>query len=469
MARNSVITDYLQSMTAAKNNHDPEKAVEKATNELVYRGLAKTLGDGFTVHNTEYPHNTDGLTRIDTTGDVFASDHKSTSVLVETKRDKDFSHNRADIIDTVCQVVAYLHVFREKGDILPAVTVISDEDEVFLIPTKSISSYTDSDTYDWSLAPSSMKNDTTLWGDLYRDENIAPFIRRIHTPAFSAKRLVSDIVSYVTSSDEHIVTISVTITNMVKLFNEFNSIVFDMNYAITTPHEQVELFMANIRGGDDRPYIHPAKKNTIVYGGREYPHVNTVAYEFFWNHYDNNLTVEELKQLTSIVDQILEDSARRFTGEFFTPRVWVEQAYLYINRVLTPGWRQCMFVWDPACGTKNLTRDYIFAHLFSSTIHGEELDIAADYNIPGVAFPSDFLNDDVLLMHGGPRPKGKKAQAEWEKNRPTKETVLALSRAGILTIPAELIEALYDKKPIVVFMNPPRMGAMGMCDPERIG
>lgn len=52
-------------------------------------------------------------------------------------------------------------------------------------------------------------------------------------------------------------------------------------------------------------------------------------------------------------------------------------------------------VWDCAAGVKNLTRDYQFEHLYSSTVHQSELDLSKQYNAYNYAFQYDFLNDDI--------------------------------------------------------------------------
>lgn len=86
-------------------------------------------------------------------------------------------------------------------------------------------------------------------------------------------------------------------------------------------------------------------------------------------------------------------------------------------------------MWDCAAGAKNLTRDYQFSNLYSSTIHQEELDIGSNYNKDSISFQYDFLNDDVHIT-----PKTKSNQ---------------------IKMPEELFNDLKNDKPIVFFANPP--------------
>lgn len=137
------------------------------------------------------------------------------------------------------------------------------------------------------------------------------------------------------------------------------------------------------------------------------------------NQFFQPLTPEEKKRITSIADRLIEDSSRRRTGDFWTPQTWVDESHRRISNLLGDDWKEKYVVWDPACGTKNLTRDYRFGELYCSTLFQSELDMSKDYNREGEAFQFDFLNDPL------------------EK------------------APKELLETLENDKPFVFFLNPP--------------
>ena len=137
------------------------------------------------------------------------------------------------------------------------------------------------------------------------------------------------------------------------------------------------------------------------------------------NQFFQPLTPEEKKRITSIADRLIEDSSRRRTGDFWTPQIWVDESHRRISNLLGDDWKEKYVVWDPACGTKNLTRDYRFGELYCSTLFQSELDMSKDYNREGEAFQFDFLNDPLEKA-----PKG-------------------------------LLEALENDKPFVFFLNPP--------------
>ena len=143
------------------------------------------------------------------------------------------------------------------------------------------------------------------------------------------------------------------------------------------------------------------------------------------NKFFHPLTPEEKKRITSIADRLIEDSSRRRTGDFWTPQIWVDESHRRISNLLGDDWKEKYVVWDPACGTKNLTRDYRFSELYCSTLFQSELDMSKDYNREGEAFQFDFLNDPLEKA-----PKG-------------------------------LLEALENDKPFVFFLNPPYSVAGG--------
>jgi hypothetical protein len=98
-----------------------------------------------------------------------------------------------------------------------------------------------------------------------------------------------------------------------------------------------------------------------------------------------------------------------------------------ISKAFGEDWKEKYVVWDNSAGSKNLTRDYYFNELYSSTLEQAELDISAHYNKEATSFQFDFLNDPLDKL-----PKG-------------------------------LLEAFEQNKPIIIFMNPP-YGRAGKSD-----
>ena len=133
---------------------------------------------------------------------------------------------------------------------------------------------------------------------------------------------------------------------------------------------------------------------------------------------------------------------RRFSGDFWTPKIWVDKAHETITDALGENWYNDYVVWDPAAGALNLTRDYLFGDLYSSTLHDEELSIAEDYNREATKFQYDFLNDDMWI----------------HDDSVTRDTIAGMSDQELsekLKMPVSIIRALQEKKPFVFFANPP--------------
>ena len=471
---------FDKKMSTISSQKDSEKAVEEAINRVVtqFFDLPESVGSTEHSYSPKTTGNscslkTDGVVTINFGGaGLFGSE--SYRILIETKSGRKFSKNRKHIAQTVAQVVYYLKQFRDAGDIVPKVVIIADEDEIFYLPTSALVCYLDTD-YNWdNYSPSSMHTNATIMEDLIGDNNISPAVEDI-TRDFSIEDFLQE-VSATLYDDDSIIKVPVTVKTMTKLFIYFNHKVFEGVFEPVDNQQQLSMFFRYLAGGDNT-YLHPKKKNILMLGGKSVvlPSKDSRGkFERFFNRVDTNFTTEELDALTTIYDQgIINDKMRRFHGDFFTPIVWVNKVHQVIEDALGDDWRDNYVVVDPACGTKNLTRDYDFAELYSMTLHQEELDVSEGYNVGEgcVAQQYDFLNDDVLEMHCGldadgnwcarPTKGGKKALDAWLQSRPSADDIMAKAEEAAryggkaFGMPIGLLRALYKKKPIVWFTNPP--------------
>ena len=150
----------------------------------------------------------------------------------------------------------------------------------------------------------------------------------------------------------------------------------------------------------------------------------------FFGHFDREYTPQETMRLKSIADRLIEDTQRRWNGEFWTPTLFVDYAHKMLAETIGEDWRETCVVWDNCWGTGNLTRDYRFGELYCSTLFESELNIGADYNPEATKFQFDFLNDYI------PMPSLPNTQEATK-------------------LPQGLLDALEQNKPIVFFLNPP--------------
>ena len=185
-------------------------------------------------------------------------------------------------------------------------------------------------------------------------------------------------------------------------------------------NELVNIFLTAVINPDEN-YLHPTKKNTLVTKSFGNVIVNGNTFRSFFKHYQRDYSQKDKDTLVGICDRLIEDTTRRFQGEFFTPTEWVDEAHRMIETEFGENWKEDYVVYDPCCGTGNLTRDYKFEELYMSTLNQSDLDIIEQrgYNPEATKFQFDFLND----------PDDK--------------------------FPPGLIKALEENKPLLVLMNPP--------------
>lgn len=138
-----------------------------------------------------------------------------------------------------------------------------------------------------------------------------------------------------------------------------------------------------------------------------------------------------LERFTEIADRLIEDTKRRFKGEYYTPINWVNEAHNMLSDNLGDDWKEKYIVWDCAWGTGNLTRDFEFSNLYCSTLNNSDLEMGYMYNDGATKFQYDFLNDDIEFL---------KEKALLKEN---------------FKIPKKLLESFEKKKPILFLINPP--------------
>lgn len=394
-----------------------EKDVESAYRQI----FEKYYGGNFTS-----PYGCDGYLEPDK-GNLLAGLGTSLRLLVEAKWQKNF--NDGDRFKLIAQAIYYLKKFQDDGVPLPNVIVGGDENEIFTIYAPKLYKYL-GENYDWNIAPSSAYTNERLYRALLEDQNVQDiFVFRIDTgfdvnEVFQAVNALRDIGEFK--------KLRVDEANLRKVFDEFVRLVFGGDSwlsgvkKIGAP-EAVSIFIQSILGNDDI-YIHPNKPNILVSGQKEIA-IKGAAYNAFFSRYDRQYTVTEINTITAVADQLIEEIERRFHGDFWTPTIWADEAIKMIAEDLGTNWRDEYVVWDPAAGTKNLTRDYHFKHLFSSTLHQSEIDMSTQYNREAVSFQYDFLNDDIdVNPNSDPRD---------------------------LKMPKELFEALKSDRPIIFYTNPP--------------
>ncbi|MFH1973724.1 MAG: hypothetical protein ABIK13_03950 [Patescibacteria group bacterium] len=395
-----------------------EKDVENAFRSIFSKNYAATFSS---------PYGCDGYLEPNR-GSLLEDDAGALRLLLEVKWRKNFEDG--DRIRLLAQSIYYLKKFQQDGNPLPNVIVGGDENEMFTVYAPKLYHYLDED-YDWSIAPSSAGTENEkLFRLLNEDDNVRDiFIFRIDKN-FDINEVIHNVNDLRAIGEFK--KLHVDEANLRKVFDEFVRLVFGGDEWLAGvkkigADEAVSVFIQSILGRDDI-FIHPNKPNILVVGQREL-RINGSAYNAFFSRYDRKYTTKERDLITSIADQLIEEIKRRFHGDFWTPTIWASRAIEMMTTDLGADWREKYVVWDCAAGTKNLTRDYQFKRLYSSTLHQSEIDLGRNYNKNATTFQYDFLNDDIDVN----------PNSDWRD----------------LKMPKSLFEALKNDEPIVFYTNPP--------------
>ena len=352
-------------------NGDKERQVE-----AIYNNLFKDNFEGIRISN---PFKCDGY--FETT----INDTK-TSVICEYKYDTDLKNNvaRARVI---CQVLFYLKKFEDTGKALPNIVFVGDINECFVVHTNNIAKYLDFDGVDWTVAPSLASTaNIGLLTAISEDDAISPFIFDIDE-TFTCESVIQKIQDLASNV---VRLVRITDHNVDKVFAYFKKAI--KNSKKVNANDLVSLFFGSITNKDEY-YLHPTKKNTLVCpNGKTYP-VNGSLLTAFRSHFQSEYSPKEKARFAEISDRLIEDTTRKNKGEFYTPTPWVNTAHEMITGVFGENWKDEYVVWDCACGSKNLTRDYHFKELYCSTLEQAELEISKNYSQEATSFVFDFLNE----------------------------------------------------------------------------
>lgn len=361
----------------------------------------------FNIPVVERKHQCDGYFETKT------SDNKEISVLIEYKYDIHMK-DRVQRSKVIAQCLGYLKQFEQSGEKLPKLVFIGDINECCIIHTNDLLKLLDLENVDWSVAPSSMGDkNIDLVFNIAKD--ISPWVYDVNEE-FKFKDVADKITDLCNNVSRKL---HITEKNIEKVYNLFCDRVIKDKKKVQA-NDLVSTFIGTMLD-PEHYYQHPRKKNILVANDKQVA-INGDQFELFMKMHSTEYSPKEKRIMTAISDRLIEDTNRRNKGEFYTPTLFVDYAHSMIEKELGSHWKENYVVWDPACGTKNLTRDYRFKELYCSTLEQAELDISKNYNKEATSFQFDFLNDSL--------------------------DDLKVKAPGLL-------EAFELNKPIVFFINPP--------------
>lgn len=421
--------EFLRALSAGENG-------QEAVVESAYHGA---LNKYFVMNNPDYakpitkPLYTDGILMV---GDLLVS----LSLITEFKDDvplekKTFQER------ILAQVIFYLaHIKKHIADgnklnlLLPNVVLAADKNQVFVVNARILYKYLDLNI-DWSI-PAREAYDSSepdeLFEALRKDNDVNPFIYDTRVKGFDINE-VFDLVNTLASTniEDEIQKIPVTPANVRGVFDAFIKMVINTKTKYASDQELVAMFIRALT--DQKNVSYQNAKRAVLFensdGSFTSYRVDLRAWYAFFSRFDTNYSVGQIKKLTAMADELIVEAQRRFNGEYWTPTIWANEAIKELDKDLGRNWREKFVVWDAAAGSKNLTRDFRFNELYTSTLFEHELEMGKNYNKNATAFQYDFLNDDIDLSPD--------------------------SIPDLLKMPKELFKSLNDDKPIVFLMNPP--------------
>lgn len=429
--------NLLEQLDNAKSEAD----VQDAWRDFLFLSMNKYKvdpNDKFEITPPDNHIHVDGL--ITGNNIVFAL-----KLLLEFKYNKDLNdiNERAHI---TAQCVHYMRLLNDKDGIRPNVICGADESQAFILYAPNFYSYIESSKYNWDCSPRGAYEgeDPKLVRDLLVDKNLAVWVYEFRTdkPKMTQINLTEmlDEITKLAQTNGNEYQVKVTESNIAGMFSEFKRIVLEetnkKNKVIPTPRESVTIFMKLLIGDNKDYYLHPNMYNKLHLPNGKLIDVNGIGLKTFFKHFNRRLKPKEQDHLLSMSDRLIEDETRRRKGDFWTPTIWANKADEMLSEAFGKDYKDKDLVWDCAAGTKNLTRDFVYGDLYTSTIYQSEIDLGEKYNPEAKAsFQYDFLNDDINL-----NPTDNPDPNEWKMPNSLFNELISASKTG---------------KRIIFYTNPP--------------
>lgn len=364
------------------------KTKEERELEYVY---INHLKKHFKKDEIDYPYKCDGYFEDDV---IYDDKLKILRLIMEFKFGTDLN-DKYNVANILMQVIYYLKKFQEglnkNYTEIPNVILVGDKKACFLLHSKYLEKYLDCEL-DWKVAPSKAYINNVNVVKKIENEILNNKIKLNYfniKSDFKFEKVVMDIKRILISYDSKI---KITKSNIAEIYDYFiNKIIF--NPKEYTAQELVYFFINVITDNLDT-FIHGKKKDILLVRDNKIQ-IREWDYNNFIANYNVRYSIGEEKDFNSIKDRLIEDTERRYNGEFYTPTLWANEANKELTNILGDNWRKEFLVWDCAWGTGNLTRDYYFENLFCSTLNQEDLNLGEEYNKNSMKFQFDFLEDEI--------------------------------------------------------------------------
>ena len=312
-------------------------------------------------------------------------------ILFEFKLNKNLQ-NPQSLAEAVAQTLYYARRLYTDDDPRPLSTYISVVTKDFgaYFVTETFSDFYKNDSYDWDLPPSSPSK--ILVEDLLKSKLITEADIFDFKDVSREIKFVNDIGNIRKKSSRGAKKI-ITPNNFDIIFEYWQSLFGD---SVKNSHKPSEYFITDIEG-DKTEIIDGQIVFHMTDGAKIAKPIDIDDYKKFWISYERIRNRDTIISIRQRMDRMTEDNLRRFTGEFYTPKLFADKAVDYINKTVGSWWLEDNFrLWDMAAGTGNLEfslPEEALSKCYISTLIEDEANYCADNFQAATCFQFDFLND----------------------------------------------------------------------------
>ena len=332
-----------------------------------------------------------GIRNFDSTNYI---DLYTPEIFFEFKTNENFKNTPA-LAKTVAQALYYAQRLYSGDDprpLSPYISVVTKKFGAYFETNNFFPFYSNKIRYDWALPPSSPCK--ILVSDLTNSKIITDAIIYEFADVSDEIKFVTNIERIRKESKKFEKKI-ITPNNFDAIFNYWQSLFGD---AVKNSHKPSEYFITDIEG--DKSEIIGSKVLFHMTDGKQiYKPIDIDAYKAFWSQYDKIRNRDTIISVRQRMDRMTEENLRRFTGEFYTPKLFADKAVDYLQKTVGEWWKDENFrLWDMAAGTGNLEfslPEDALAKCYISTLIKDEADYCAKTFSAATCFQYDFLNDDA--------------------------------------------------------------------------
>lgn len=315
-------------------------------------------------------------------------------ILFEFKYRKNFQNQKTFAV-TVAQALYYvqrLYSGKDYRAFSPYISVVTNDFGAYFKTDTFSDFYSNANRYDWDLPPSSPCK-------ILVDDLLSSNVLSIDNDVYDFKDKSSEIkfVTDIQRIRKIVLTPSkrqITPNNFDDIFTYWQSL---FGKAVKNSHKPSEYFITDIEG--DKSEI---RGDNVVFsmtdGQKIAKPIDIDLYKRFWSQYERIRNHDTIIAVRQRMDRMTEENLRRFTGEFYTPKLFADKAVEYLTKTVPNCFTDDNFrLWDMAAGTGNLEcalpEDFL-RKCYISTLHKDEAAYCAETFTAATCFQYDFLNDD---------------------------------------------------------------------------